>query len=128
MPRFFTVRWPLFARLQAVLLFPVSVLLASEIARVQSYVDATLVPGLSPLGDDLGVSDHVVFWAAMAIVVLVPYFVVLLVADRFLTIRKGYAFLSLAAIAVWGGAAMHLSGQLASLLPQTFLDLSLIHI
>jgi clan AA aspartic protease (TIGR02281 family) len=122
MPSLFTVRWPFFARLQAVSLFPLSLLLASEIARVQNYVDDRLVPVLAPFGATLGIPKPAIVWGAMAMVVVVPYFAVLLVADRFLTIRKGYAFLSLAATAAWTVAAMHWSDQLASLLPETILQ------
>jgi clan AA aspartic protease (TIGR02281 family) len=144
MPRLFTVRWPLFARLQAVLLFAVSVLLAHEIAHgqntvdegivcgvdhhwcqiahLQNYIDDSLIPMVSPYFASLGIPQSAIAWVAAAIMVVVPYFVVLHVADRFFTIRKGYAFLSLAVIAIWGGTAMHLSGQLASLLSQSLLD------
>jgi clan AA aspartic protease (TIGR02281 family) len=121
MPKLFTVGWPLFARLESLLLFPVSLLLAAELARVRVLVDVKLVPDLSPL-THLGVPDSAIFWLAVAIVVIVPYFVILLVADRLLTVRKGYALLSIAAVAVWAGAAMHLSDQLVGLVPTAIMD------
>src|SRR5580658_1784893 len=122
MPQLFTVRWPLFARLEAFLLFPVSLILASEIAPVRTLAYNQLIPSLTPYAIQLGVPTTAVVWAAMAIIVILPFFAVLLVADRFLTVRKGYATLSLIAIAVWAATGLHLAEQLASFVPDTITD------
>lgn len=120
MPHMLTVRWPLFARLEAVLFFPVALLVASQIAQVQTIVARWVSPALAPLGARLGLPGQMEFWAALAIVVIVPWLIVLIVADRFLTVRKGYFLLSVAAIGAWIWAARHFSGQLAELLPEHF--------
>jgi clan AA aspartic protease (TIGR02281 family) len=119
MPQLFTVRWPLFARLEAVLFFPVAVRLASEIETVRTLVNRGVVPALAPFGVQLGTSTHVIFWAALAIAAIVPYCFFLIVADRFLTVRKGFALLSAGAIAVWAEAAHHLSWLLVDLVPDS---------
>jgi clan AA aspartic protease (TIGR02281 family) len=113
-----TVRWPLFARLEALLLFPVALLAASEIAQVRTIVERWIAPALAPPVARLGLPIQVALWAAMAIVVIVPYLIVLIVADRLLTVRKGFALLSIVAIAAWYWAAMHFADHLASLLPE----------
>jgi clan AA aspartic protease (TIGR02281 family) len=122
MPQVFTVRWPLFARLEALLLFAVSLILAGEIAPVRTIINSRLIPALSPLGDRLSLPSSAIAWSALAIGVFAPYLFVLMVADRFLTVRKGYALLSLMAIAIWSGVAMHLSDQIAELAPDTILE------
>jgi clan AA aspartic protease (TIGR02281 family) len=121
MPQLFTVRWPLFARLEALLLFPVSLILASEIAPVRTLAYNQLIPSLSPYAIKLGIPPAAIIWAAMAIIVILPFFAVLLVADRFLTVRKGYATLSLVAIAIWAATGLHLSDQLAEFVPDTII-------
>jgi clan AA aspartic protease (TIGR02281 family) len=122
MPQLFTVRWPLFARLEALLLFPVSLILASEIAPVRTLAYNQLIPSLSPYAIRLGVPPTAIIWAAMAIIVILPFFAVLLVADRFLTVRKGYATLSLVVIAIWAAAGLYLSDQFAESLPDTIIS------
>jgi clan AA aspartic protease (TIGR02281 family) len=121
MPQLFTVRWPLFARLEAVLFFPVALRLASETEPVRTLVDQRLVPALSPFGDTLGLPSQVIFWAAVTIAGIVPYVFVLLVADRFLTVRKGFVLLSAVAISVWAFAALQLSYLLIDFVPDSML-------
>jgi clan AA aspartic protease (TIGR02281 family) len=105
MPQLFTVRWPLLARLEAVLFVPVAVRLAGETELVQTFVNRRMLPSLSPFAIPLGAPAHVIFWASVTIAVIVPYVILLIVADRLLTVRKGLALLSVIAIAVWAGAA-----------------------
>jgi clan AA aspartic protease (TIGR02281 family) len=117
----FTVRWPLFARLEAVLLFPVALAQASEIATVRSFVDGGLLPTLAPLHTRLNISYSVLDRISVGLVIIVPYVIALPIADRILTVRKGYAILSFLAIAVWVAAATQLSGYLAAILPDSML-------
>jgi clan AA aspartic protease (TIGR02281 family) len=122
MPQLFTVKWPLFARLEAMVFFPVCVVLAGEVPLVQTAVNHGLVPTLAPLGLQLGIPRPAIEWVAAAIVVVVPYLAVMMATDRILTIRKGYALLSVLAIAVWAGAGMHLSYQMLDFMPDTVMD------
>jgi clan AA aspartic protease (TIGR02281 family) len=119
MPHLFTVKWPHFARLEAVLLFPVAILLASECAPVRSLAGARLMPALAPLADRLGLTASTTAWTAVAIIVSIPYLLSLMLADRFLSVRKGFAVLSLAAIALWIWAAVDQSSHLATLVPES---------
>lgn len=121
MPKLFTVRWPLFARLEVILFFPFALRLASEAEPVRTYVEHGLIPALSPGLVQLGMSDNVIYWLAVVVVVIVPYIVTLIVTDRFLTVRKGYALLSVIAIAVWAGTALQLSWLLMGLVPASAL-------
>jgi clan AA aspartic protease (TIGR02281 family) len=117
MPQLFTVRWPFFARVEAFLLFPVAVMLASELALFRSASSAWFTPALSLAGAQMGLREPVIVWASMTVAVLSPYFVTLMVIDRFLTVRKGFAILSLAAVSVWVIAAVKLSTDLAGFVP-----------
>ncbi len=117
MPQLLTVRWPLFARLEALLFFPVAMQLASEIAWVQTIVDRWVAPAVAPLGPRFGIPDQATYWVMIAIVVFVPYVGAMVVADRFLTVRKGYALLSIVMIGAWIWAASHLAQPIAALLP-----------
>jgi len=119
----FTVRWPLFARLEAVLFVPVALSLASEIATVRTAVDTALVPEFGPfLHDKVGLPYIVIYWIAVGMVSFIPYFVALLVTDRLMTVRKGYALLSFLAISAWAAAAMQLSDRIASHLPDSLIN------
>jgi clan AA aspartic protease (TIGR02281 family) len=126
MPQLFTVRWPFFARLEAVLLFPVAVRLASEIAPLRAFINRMAVPAMAPFGARVGAPKELVFWTAMALAAAVPWFVLLIVADRFLTVRKGFAVLSVIAIALWAWSAHQLSGLLMPLLAGGYLPRSLL--
>ncbi len=125
MPHLFTVRWPYFARLEAALFFPLAVRLASEIEPVRKYAERVLIPALSPQLVRFGTPANWIFWAALAILVIVPYFVLLIVTDRFLTIRKGFALLSVFSIALWTAAALRWSGPLMAFVPESLLKGSL---
>ncbi len=122
MPQLFTVRWPLFARLEAVLMFPAAVLLSSETAIVPSLGDRWLAPTLYSLTEHLPAGKPAVPWAASAIIMFVPYFLSLLVVDRVLTVRKGYALLSVAAIGVWALVGARLTQQWTAFASRYFLD------
>ena len=80
-----TVRWPLFARLEALLFFPIALMVASEIDQVQTIIDRWVGAALSQVGNLLRIPGQTIYWAAVAIVVTVPYFILLVVADRVLT-------------------------------------------
>jgi clan AA aspartic protease (TIGR02281 family) len=121
MNRLFTVRWPLFARLEAALLFPVACSMAGEIAPLRTYIAQQLVAPLAPLGMPLGIQNQAIFWAGVAIATFVPYFFLLVVVDRFLTVRKGFAILSAAAIAIWSVVAKRSPWLVAQYLPEPFL-------
>ena len=99
MPSLITVRWPLFARLEAASLFPTAVSLATNLAPVRMLVERTVAPEFAPLAFQLGVSWSAVIWLSFALVSVLPFLAWLLVADRLLTVRKGYALLSMLAIA-----------------------------
>src|ERR1700722_351083 len=118
MPQLFTVRWPLLARLEAVLFVPVAVRLAGETGLVRTFVNQRMLPSLSPFAIPLGVPAHVVFWASVTIAIIVPYVILLAVADRFLTVRKGLALLSAIGTARWAGAASRWSWLLTDFLPE----------
>jgi clan AA aspartic protease (TIGR02281 family) len=122
MPHLFTVRWPYFARFEAILFFPVLTMLAGQSDVVRTIVDRGLVPSLAPFGLQIGLSIEAVIWGSTAIAVVVPYLVLLLVADRTMTVRKGYAVSSVIAIATWAGATLALSDQLANFVPDSFVD------
>jgi clan AA aspartic protease (TIGR02281 family) len=57
------------------------------------------------------------FWIATTIVMTVPYLILMLMADRFLTVRKGYALLSVVMIAGWVWAAVRMAGVLGAFIP-----------
>jgi clan AA aspartic protease (TIGR02281 family) len=118
MPRLFTVRWPFFARLEAILLFPVALMLAYQIAPVRSLIDTGLVPALSPLHVQLDVPYAQIIWFAAGLATFGPYVFALIVVDRILTVRKGYAAVSLITIAFWATAGLELCGPLADYLPR----------
>jgi aspartyl protease family protein len=121
MSQLFTVRWPLFARLEAALLFPVACGVAGEIAPLRTYVNQHVVAPLAPLLYHIGIPNQAIFWAGMAIATILPYALLLIVSDRFLTVRKGFAFLSIIAIAIWTMAAVRAPALVAEYLPEPFL-------
>ena len=121
MAQLFTVRWPLFARVEAALLFPVACRAASEIEPLRNSVNHWVVAKLAPLLFHAGISNQAIFWAGIAIAMVLPYVLLLVVIDRFLTVRKGFALLSLMAIAVWTVAAHRAPGLVAQYVPQPFL-------
>lgn len=121
MSQMFTVRWPLFARLESALLFPVACNVACEIEPLRTYVNRQLVTPLVPLLYHIGISNVAIFWGGIAIATILPYALLLIVVDRFLTVRKGFAFLSIVAIAIWTVAAWRAPALVAQYLPEPFL-------
>ena len=121
MSQLFTVRWPLFARLEAALLFPVACNVAGGITPLRTWVEQQLLVTLAPLLFHLGVPNQAIFWAGMGIVTFLPYVLLLIVIDRFLTVRKGFALLSAAAIAIWSTMAERAPNLVAQYLPEPFL-------
>jgi clan AA aspartic protease (TIGR02281 family) len=121
MPRLFTVRWPLLARMEAIAFFPVVLLLAPMYQSVRGLVEGGVVPKLAPLHTVLGVPDAQIILFAAGLVAFVPYVVALTIADRVLTIRRGYAVLSLAVITFAAFAGYELSGLLREWLPEGLL-------
>jgi clan AA aspartic protease (TIGR02281 family) len=121
MPQLFTVRWPVFARLEAALLFPVACNVASEFEPLRTLINQQLVAPLAPLLYHVGISNQAIFWAGMAFATVLPYLLLLVVADRFLTVRKGFALLSIVAIAIWTEAAERGPAVVAQYLPEPFL-------
>src|SRR5580698_5645579 len=117
MQRLFTVRWPFLARLDAILLYPVALVLAAEIAAIHKFIDQTVGPALPSVIFRLPLPKDTYFWAELAIVGLIPYVLLLTLADRLLTIRKGYAMLAAIAISAFATAALRFSPSLASLMP-----------
>src|ERR1700677_2616645 len=117
MLRLFTVRWPLLARLDAILFFPVALIVAAEVAPVKTFVDHTLAPALPSFIFRAGLSQTTSFWIEMGIAGFIPYVVLLVLTDRFLTVRKGYVLLSIIAISIWAAAGMEWSPRLAALVP-----------
>jgi clan AA aspartic protease (TIGR02281 family) len=122
MPQMLTVRWPLFARLEALLFFPVALMLASQVPQVHTIIDRWVAPAVALAGARFGIASGPMFWVAASIVVIVPWLIALIVADRLLTVRKGYALLSIVAIGAWIWSAMHFADQLAELLPGRVVD------
>jgi aspartyl protease family protein len=121
MPQLFTVRWPLFARLEAALLFPVACNIVSQSEPLRTFVNQRMVVSLAPLLWHVGISNLAIFWAGMAIAAILPFMLLLVVIDRFLTVRKGFAFLSIIAIAIWTVVGTRAPGLVAAYVPQPFL-------
>jgi clan AA aspartic protease (TIGR02281 family) len=117
MPRFFTVRWPILARLDGLLLFPVVLILASDIPAVRSFINRVVSPGLPPVLFRWGVSKEAAYWIEAVIAGLAPYILLLVVADRLLTVRKGFALLSAVATAGLSVVALRLAPALADIIP-----------
>ncbi len=105
MPMLFTVKWPRLALLEAAMLFPVAVAMVGEIAASHLGLDA----GFMASGGGL-------FLVVLTAVVAVPYLGLLMVVDRLLVVRKGFAILSCLATVVWAGSAALLSDGMATLL------------
>jgi aspartyl protease family protein len=56
-------------------------------------------------------------WLVLAVATLAPFLAALAMVDRLLTVRRGYAVLSMLAVLVWTFAAALLSDRLVELLP-----------
>jgi clan AA aspartic protease (TIGR02281 family) len=121
MSQLFTVRWPVFARLEAGLLLPVACSVAAEIGPLRTWVNQHLVAPLAPLLYRIGISNQAIFWAGMAIATILPFVMLMVAVDRFLTVRKGFAFLAIVAMAIWTVAASRAPALVAEYLPEPYL-------
>jgi aspartyl protease family protein len=109
----FTVRWPLFVRLEALLIFIAILSIYSKIPGLRSVVDEFS----SAAATRLGISRTAMTWAAIAVLTAFPYLGVMIATDRILSARFGFAWLSVAAVAIWASLAATFSGEIAALLP-----------
>ncbi len=94
MGRLFTIVWPGFARVEAQAVF----------AMLATVVRASLLPYLAfpPLA----------VWGICAGLVLIPFIIAMVLVDRLLAVRKGFAWVSLLAILFWSGAAAAMASDL----------------
>jgi clan AA aspartic protease (TIGR02281 family) len=120
MPQLFTIRWPLLARLDAVLLFPLAFMLAGETSIVASIVNPGLGPAFGLFAARYGLPPLAGYWAAFAVVTILPYIVLLTVIDRVLTVRKGYAYLSALAVIAFARTGLLASDWISSIAPTSF--------
>ncbi len=51
-------------------------------------MSTSLVATLAPLLFHLGIPNQAIFWAGIAIATLLPYVLMLIVTDRFMTVRR----------------------------------------
>lgn len=94
MNRLFTIVWPGFARLEAVAVF----------VMFATVVRASLLPFLA--------FPPAMIWAICGGIVLIPFFMAMVLVDRLLAVRKGFAWVSLLAILFWSGAAAAMASDL----------------
>jgi aspartyl protease family protein len=113
MVRFFTVRWPHLARLEAYLLFGAVLKICGRSATLR----LALNPWLAVLTRDLGAPPVLLFWAALAVLTASPFFFGMVLVDRLLTVRKGFAVLSLLSVPVWASVAAALCNDRSTLVP-----------
>jgi aspartyl protease family protein len=120
MPQLFTIRWPLLARLDAVLLFPLAFLLAGETSTVASIVNPGLGPAFAMFAVRYGLPAMAGYWAAYAVVTIIPYILLLAVIDRVMTVRKGYAYLSVFVTVAAARLGLLASDWISSIAPTSF--------
>jgi hypothetical protein len=113
MVRFFTVKWPSLARLEAALLFVAILSICGRSATVRSGWSLFLAIA----ANDWGMPERPLFWGLLAAIVAAPYFCAMIAVDRVLAIRKGFAILSFVSVLVWAAVAAGLSADLALLFP-----------
>jgi aspartyl protease family protein len=113
MVRFFTVKWPRLARLEAALLFVAILVICGRSITVRSGWSLFLAIA----AHDWGMPERPSFWGLLAMIVAAPYFCAMVAVDRLLTVRKGFAILSILSVSVWAAVAAALSADLAAFLP-----------
>jgi aspartyl protease family protein len=113
MYRLFTVRWPIFARLEALLLFATILLICNELPAPHAVLDKVLAAEAIRAG----IPTPLLIWGALGGLLTGPYLGLLLAADRLLCVRNGFALLSVLAVSAWAGVAAILSPALATRLP-----------
>ncbi|HEX3992196.1 MAG TPA: hypothetical protein VHX39_13570, partial [Acetobacteraceae bacterium] len=111
----------MFARLETGLLFPVACSVVSEFGPLRNWVNQHVVGPLVPLAFRIGIPNQAVFWAGMAIATILPFMMLMVATDRFMTIRKGFAFLAIVAIAIWTVTAGRSPSVVAEYLPEPYL-------
>ena len=79
-------------------------------------------PWVGEYASKAGAAQLGLFWLGLVLATCVPYLAVLTVVDRLLAVRKGYAILSILAVAIWAGAAGLLSDRLLGVLPAGLAD------
>jgi aspartyl protease family protein len=113
MVRFFTVKWPWFARLEACLLFAAVVLTCGQLQVVRS----TWIASLDLLTDDTGLPQQLFYWTLLSMILAGPYLCLMMVVDRLLALRKGFAVLSIFSVLAWVTVAVALSHEWAASSP-----------
>ena len=111
MIRLFTVKWPRLARLEAWILFAAVLVICGRSVALRSVFD----PLLAVESENLGLPVEPMFWTLLALIVSVPYLCAMVTVDRLLTVRKGFAFLSVFSSLAWAVVAA-LSDDLAGVL------------
>lgn len=107
MVRFFTVKWPRLARLEACVLFVAIVWMCGNLAMVRSI----WISSLAVIADDVGQPEKVFFWTLLSMILAGPYLCVMMMVDRLLAVRKGFAVLSILAVLTWAAVAAALSSE-----------------
>ena len=112
----FTVRWPAFARIEAILIFIAIIAFCIKIPELQSFLANFSFAKTSIFG----ASEATLRWGAITFLAAGPYIGVMIAADRMLATPYGFACLSILAVAIWAGLAAMLSAEIAALLPATW--------
>jgi aspartyl protease family protein len=113
MVRFFNVKWTRSARLEAGLLFAAIVFLCGGLSVVRSIWTSSFTLFI----DDSGMPQRVLFWMLLVMMLAGPYLCVMMVVDRLLAVRKGFAVLSVLSVLAWAAVAAALSLEWAAALP-----------
>jgi aspartyl protease family protein len=113
MIRFFTVKWPRPARLEARLLFAAIVFMCGGLDVGRSVWTSSF----ALIIDDSGMPQTVLFWMLLVMMLAGPYLCVMMAVDRLLAVRKGFAVLSILSVLAWAAVAAALSLEWAAVLP-----------
>jgi aspartyl protease family protein len=112
MPQLFTGKWPYFAWIEAVLFFPVAVMMTGKFS-----MNTGLIVSLPFFMAPFGVVERAFFWVLMTVITAIPFLGLAVAADRLFTIRRGLAFLSCLATFLWTLAAAVLSDKIEGFIP-----------
>jgi aspartyl protease family protein len=113
MVRFFTVKWPRLARLEACLLFAADVLMCGRLQVVRS----NWITSLDVLTDGNGLPEQLFYWPLLSMILAGPYLCLMMLVDRLLALRRGFALLSIFSLLAWIMVAVALSREWAALSP-----------
>jgi hypothetical protein len=119
MLRLFAVRWPLGARFEVAALFPISVFALSLVTPIRDFASSVAASTLSQEHASTAVAIAAP-WFVLACLTAVPYVGLLIVVDRLLAARKGFALLAIFATATWTGAAALLTREFSGTLDATY--------